>query len=879
MDNSGHRTGGYNRRRIYWLTLTALAILLVLPTGARAQFERLRGSEYIDIARGTNLVWGLDTLKLRAAVERWTNECLDSITVPLGGYEYIDHYVPGSGGTFCDTSCYLYRLVGRTEVELTAADVAELQQYNMMRLGGMSDTCRDRTDWRGVMTICFVIDSTGGAVVDMRQSVEGYPRPCPTGGSGVMCIRYDWFELWRALRRKANNPPLERQFLALDTVQVDCSQYWGYPTGSFPLPNAMLVIDTVRCWDDSMDVLVRSKVWVSAGRDTTVHYDKCRFPCPEISWTVTKGGYTLDTNIFEKTRDTIRIDTLNCSLDQRLYEIPTSVSSVYVHTFERRFNPLQIDSLRSMLSLPVDSISGFRIADSTWLPWRSGYRPFLFAFRDVHWNPSNPCQADSISSILRYRSSIAVQNYGLIDSTTWSLNGNVNPYKVAYKIGSYCYDPSSATQNWDAVHYYIWLPDATIDSIVNSFVDSCRIINTNGYYLWGPTCSISLPFIYYCSGSAGSTAGVLYYDYPDYSSPLVFDTVATVIYTGEYDTTYVQVWDPDAKTYTMDIRDGCACIPELNAGGISKELCGPFSLVNLCPDGYQPQWVDDTTLAIYASCIDENRVYSMEVGIQQLWTYAQYLRDRDAGLHDTLAVWRDLVYRADCCSLVTDLQQRLDAAEDTLNIWRSIIYREECCDSIPGATAVDTLHFVRNTASGISAGETQVIPTRVTFGRDIYVQGLTPAGTDTLIGLGSNGRVVKMAYSVDDSVAMLRERNAQLADSIHAINDTINAWRSKVYAATGGAAFTTSREESNFTTVNNRVHTIDGAGSDIDATLHTASNGHTLTLKRIDDGTGGHTVTVIGSFDGLTNPTLAGYDSITLVYHDGWHVTNWYKQP
>ncbi|HOJ03267.1 MAG TPA: hypothetical protein PK916_04615 [Bacteroidota bacterium] len=681
------------------------ALSLVYLTSASAQ-GNFRGDDFIKILRGDKIIWTLDTAALRGAVERWAGDCLDTIRVPLGGYEYVDQYVPGSGGTICDTVCNLYRLVGHSVVELTAGDVAELQRINTMRIGGPNDTCRDRTDWRGVLTLCFEIDSSGGARVDMRQTTEGYPRPCPSSGGNVMCIREDLFGLWRVLRRQAGNPPHEVQFLAVDTLRVPCSHYWGFNSGDFVAPNAMLVMDTVRCWDDSVMVLSRSRQWVAAGRDTLLVYDKCRFPCPEVTFTVTRGAWVAEPYVYEKTRDTIRIDTLICSIEQRLYEIVQGVTTSYIQTLERLFTASQLDSLRSVLNCPVDSISGFRIASGQWPAWRPGYRPYLFGFSDVHWNPSNQCKADSIGAF-RGRSITSVSALG-IDSLTWSISGSVNPYRNAWQSGVYC-AAAPGSSGFDAVHWYVWIPTSTVDSIVGAFQDSCRITRINARYEWGPVCSQRVPFVYYCSGYGKSLYDTLWYDAPDYSQPFVYDTVAAVIYTGEYDTVWTQVFDPGSKTYEAHFRDLCACVPELRASGVSRELCGPFNIVNLCPDGHQPMWVDDTTLAIYASCIDERRVYGMEVDIQHLWDFVRYVRDRDAGLRDTIDSWRAKIWKQECCDTLSDgssdhnsltgiqggapgdyqhitssqralidsipqMLTRIRRIEDTLAVWRSLVY-------------------------------------------------------------------------------------------------------------------------------------------------------------------------------------------------------------
>jgi hypothetical protein len=186
----------------------------------------------------------------------------------------------------------------------------------------------------------------------------------------------------------------------------------------------------------------------------------------------------------------------------------------------------------------------------------------------VHWNSSNQCKADSIGAF-RGRNITSVSVLG-IDSLTWSISGSVNPYRNAYQTGAYC-AAAPGSSGFDAVHWYIWIPTSTVDSITATFQDSCRITRINARFEWGPVCSQRVPA---CTNAQFGKSLRYALVRCTFTRSHLCTTRGGRVSSGEYVTVWTRCSDPGSKTRGA-LRDLCACVRELRASGISRELCGP----------------------------------------------------------------------------------------------------------------------------------------------------------------------------------------------------------------------------------------------------------------------------------------------------------------
>ncbi|MDT8323257.1 MAG: hypothetical protein RRA94_04015 [Bacteroidota bacterium] len=351
-----------------------------------------------------------------------------------------------------------------------------------------------------------------------------------------------------------------------------------------------------------------------------------------------------------------------------------------------------------------------------------------------------------------------------------------------------------------------WIERDAIDAFFPCPDYECVADQIGSYTVTDVCCAKDTVETYYCTSDAGALYDSVQVTYtiPDRTQPCSDSTVVGII---PIDSVIVDslVWYETtglSTEYLLVHEDTCCYDPSLNGLEFPCELW----IVRDCDP--QPYWGTDGRLHIPCDT-DVDRDGD---GLYDQTDYA-FITNND----------RWLTHRIDSLTRrASMLETENQSLHDSLAVLRADF------DSL-NIGDIDTTGYVYNVESGRPALGMQAIPNSLDIRGSLAVRKVTTGAEADSLLVVSEGVVKKIPPM------------------------QITSW-------------SVSQQNGDFTAECNTIHLIDASGADVLVSLPVGgSSGCELVLKRIDDGSGMHTITIDGTVDDTPEPTLGSFESIRLI--------------
>lgn len=521
--------------------------------------------------------------------------CIKAFTVPLGCWDSTEIEVPTDSVFVCDTLCQVYSYSDSVGWLLTDSDVGELQSLQQALTGTIYDTCR-------VGVYCFILGSGQSTTfIDVRNVTTGgaYKGPCPSivgPGDSIYCVPKSVFEAFIKIRTAAGKLPTYINVTSrVDTLVVDCNEYSHYPDIYNITPSKLFIRSFSNCrW---VTDLTTRKIpsWVPAGRDTVLYIDTCQTECPAFVVNCQNGTWETGQYEIPVFRYDTLYDTIQCNAVIRQYEILDSVQTRYNAPQSQWIIPkAKWDSLALAHGVTCDTLSPYVYYNNNLPQWQVGKIPVYTGYYRIQWdNPTTPS------------SRVGTDTLRSLDFVTIQCNYNEGLW-LSNMMTFFGYPQNSPLIfNTNVVRKYCWIDSSVITALcaVNgAFDEQCSVVDTFKHTAWYAACPKDTVYYITCRLPSGEEWVIdsIAWVAPDFVKTESVEEIVLPVQIGTEIATYTY-WQPGQTTYNIQIIDTCNCQQTITLLGESKDPCD-LKMVNLCPTGMQPFWLDDNTIAFYYDC-------------------------------------------------------------------------------------------------------------------------------------------------------------------------------------------------------------------------------------------------------------------------------------